>query len=189
MALSAPDPTPEPTCRACARWAALLPVLVRRHRGALVSLARAEGLAGEEALDVVQDAFVALLGYPPDPAQSPRTLRSLTRNLARNRRRLHALARPHEDDPDAVPAADAEPADAVLARAEDQERLAACVGRLADRQRAVVTLRVLDGRSGAEVAEALGLAPGHVAVLLHRAKAELAACMTLTGADHGDADR
>jgi RNA polymerase sigma-70 factor (ECF subfamily) len=52
------------------------------------------------------------------------------------------------------------------------------VASLADLQRAVVTLRMLEGIDGAEVAAALGITPGHVAVLLHRAKANLAACMT-----------
>jgi RNA polymerase sigma-70 factor (ECF subfamily) len=51
------------------------------------------------------------------------------------------------------------------------------VGRLAEAQRAVVTLRMLDELPGEDVARALGLAPGHVAVLLHRAKASLRDCM------------
>ena len=45
-------------------------------------------------------------------------------------------------------------------------------------QRAVVTLRMLDEIDGEDVAGALGITPGHVAVLLHRAKANLLTCMT-----------
>jgi RNA polymerase sigma-70 factor (ECF subfamily) len=58
------------------------------------------------------------------------------------------------------------------------------VGRLGEIQRAVVTLRMLDELPGDDVARALGLKPGHVAVLLHRAKASLRDCMTEDSADN-----
>jgi RNA polymerase sigma-70 factor (ECF subfamily) len=44
----------------------------------------------------------------------------------------------------------------------------------------VVTLRLLEERPGEDVAAALGITPGHVAVLLHRAKQALRVCMTST---------
>jgi RNA polymerase sigma-70 factor (ECF subfamily) len=37
---------------------------------------------------------------------------------------------------------------------------------------------MLEEQSGEDVARALGITAGHVAVLLHRAKAALRACMT-----------
>ncbi len=37
---------------------------------------------------------------------------------------------------------------------------------------------MLDEVPGDDVARTLGISPGHVAVLLHRAKASLLACMT-----------
>jgi len=104
----------------------------------------------------------------------------VTRNLARNRRRLAAVARPHDSDPavlDALPA-DAPTVEELLAAAEDHVRLRGCVQSLGDVQRAVVTLRMLDEVDGEDAARALGITPGHVAVLLHRAKANLLACMT-----------
>jgi len=52
------------------------------------------------------------------------------------------------------------------------------VQTLAEIQRAVVTLRMLDEVPGEDVATALGITPGHVAVLLHRAKGNLLTCMT-----------
>jgi RNA polymerase sigma-70 factor (ECF subfamily) len=109
-----------------------------------------------------------------------RTLVALTRNIARNRRRLHATARPHDGDDAtlaALPAGDDVPEDQLL-RAEQHARLACCVGRLADIQRAVVTLRMLDELPGRDVARQLGVTPGHVAVLLHRAKSALATCLS-----------
>jgi RNA polymerase sigma-70 factor (ECF subfamily) len=160
--------------------------LVHRHRRELVAVARAEGLTAEDAFDAVQDAFQTFLTLPAahplvdagDPSR--KLLVTLTRNVARNRRRLHAQARPHVGDAgslDALPAAEAG-ADELIAAAQDQIRLHRCVQSLAEVQRAVVTLRMLDDVAGEDVAHALGITPGHVAVLLHRAKANLLACMT-----------
>ena len=66
----------------------------------------------------------------------------------------------------------------LLSAAEDQVRLRGCVASLGEMQRAAVTLRMLDEIDGEDVAGTLGITPGHVAVLLHRAKANLLACMT-----------
>ncbi len=52
-----------------------------------------------------------------------------------------------------------------------------CVTELCGVQRAVVTLRLLEERSGEDVAESLGLTRGHVDVLVHRAKQALRVCM------------
>jgi len=163
--------------------------LVHRHRRELAGVARAEGLTAEDALDAVQDAFQTFLTLPAAQplieaadasGDARRLLITLTRNVARNHRRLHANARPHIGDAamiDGLPAA-AAGADDLIAAAEDQIRLHRCVQTLADVQRAVVTLRMLDEVPGEDVAHALGLTPGHVAVLLHRAKVNLLSCMT-----------
>jgi RNA polymerase sigma-70 factor, ECF subfamily len=160
--------------------------LVHLHRAELARVARAEGLTPEDAFDAVQDAFRTFLTLPAAHplidagAPSRRLLITLTRNVARNRRRLHARAKPHASDPEllaALPAAEAG-ADEIIAAAEDQIRLHRCVQTLADVQRAVVTLRMLDDVPGEDVAAALGITPGHVAVLLHRAKNNLLTCMT-----------
>jgi RNA polymerase sigma-70 factor (ECF subfamily) len=160
--------------------------LVHEHRWRLARVARAEGLGAEEAFDAVQEAFASFLVLPrareivetPDDAR--RLLVALTRNIARSGRRLHAHARPHLSDEAALEdLADGEAlSDARLEVAEEQARLAGCVRRLADIQRAVVTLRMLDELPGEDVARRLGIQPGHVAVLLHRAKASLHTCMT-----------
>jgi RNA polymerase sigma-70 factor (ECF subfamily) len=159
--------------------------LVRDHRSRLVAVARHEGLAGEDAFDAAQEAFTAFLILPraqelvgSDWAEH--TLVALVRNVARNARRLHAHARPHVSDAGTVGSLrDAAPtADQRLSEAEERGRLARCVGRLADVQRAVVTLRMLEDRPGQDVARELGIKPGHVAVLLHRAKESLHQCMT-----------
>jgi RNA polymerase sigma-70 factor (ECF subfamily) len=167
-------------------FAGWVTALVHEHRAPLARIARREGLGAEEAFDVVQEAFAAFITMPraqalvAAPGDARRLLAALTRNLARNRRRLHANARPHASDgavvdmlPDGAP-----PADERLVSIEERARLAGCMGRLADVQRAVVTLRMLDELPGQDVARLLGIAPGHVAVLLHRAKASLLHCMT-----------
>lgn len=172
------DPVTAP-CRRCPPWDTL-DALVLAHRSALVALARREGLRGEEALDVVQDALLAwatrYADRPPDRAR--RTLLALTRNLARNRRRRHANARAHLGDESLDTIAANQPApEERLVEAEDRVRLHACLAHLAELQRSVVTMRLLEERAGDEVAVALGLAPGHVAVLLHRARTNLSTCL------------
>ena len=96
--------------------------------------------------------------------------------MARNRRRLHAVAKPHDGDPACWPSCPPTRAsvDDLIAAAEQEMRLRGCVQTLAEVQRAVVTLRMLDDVAGEDVARAARLTPGHVAVLLHRAKAQLA---------------
>ncbi len=160
--------------------------LVHDHRGRLVAVARGEGLGPEEAFDAVQEAFHTFLTLPSartlvDARDDSRNLLvAVTRNLARNRRRRAALARPHDSNPETLAAlpAPAPTVEELLSAAEDQVRLRGCVASLGEMQRAVVTLRMLDEIDGEDVAGTLGITPGHVAVLLHRAKANLLACMT-----------
>jgi RNA polymerase sigma-70 factor (ECF subfamily) len=108
------------------------------------------------------------------PRDAGAWLATIVRNGARNKRRSHHVARPHEpirEDHAVLPEQD-------VARAEEHVRLRACVEQLCDTQRAVVTLRMLEERPGEDVAAALGITRGYVDVLLHRARASLFACMT-----------
>ena len=171
-----------PCC--CAEW---IGSLARDHAAALAAVARREGLAPADALDVVQDAFFTLLGRPEQaslrdrPDDAARLLATLVRNAARNHRRRHFRARPHVDA-DTVALADAAPPpDARLADADTATQLSGCMAKLGDVHRHVVTLRVLEELSGAEAARELGLTAGHVAVLLHRARQQLADCMAASG--------
>ena len=159
--------------------------MVHAHRGRLAAVARREGLTPEDAFDAVQEAFHTFITLPEaqalvDKAEPSRKfLVALTRNVARNRRRLHAVARPHANDESLSEiAASAASIEEVIVAAEEHVRLEGCMRTLAEIPRAVVTLRMLDELPGDDVARTLGIAPGHVAVLLHRAKASLLACMT-----------
>jgi RNA polymerase sigma factor (sigma-70 family) len=156
--------------------------LVHEHRASLVRVARGEGLGAEDAFDVVQEAFHTFLERAEKTTiaggdeGARKLLVTLTRNEARNRRRLHAVSRPHTQV-DGL-AADDPSVEDLIASAEEHVRLAGCLRSLGDVQRAVVTLRMLDEAPGESVARTLGISAGHVAVLLHRAKANLLACMT-----------
>ena len=168
-----------PSC-CCADWVG---DLARTQASRLAAIVRREGVDGADVLDVIQDAFQTLIGRAdfevlrdrPDDAAN--VVAAIARNAARNARRKHHRSKTHEqiEEVDGL-ASEWTPAEAVAAR-EQTAQLAGCMQRLGDLHRSVVTLRVLEELSGAEAAEQLGLSVGHVAVLLHRARAELASCM------------
>lgn len=158
--------------------------LARVHSRGLALVARREGLSPEDALEAVQEAFETFLllpqarGLVEEAKDSANLLGVLVRNVARNMRRRHHRAIPHEPLPDEPTLAADEPSvDEAIERAEEHARLLGCVNRLAELQRQVVRLRLLQEVSGLETAEQLGLAPGRVAVLLHRAKKAILECL------------
>jgi len=159
--------------------------LVHANRAHLTRLVRREGVRAEDALDCVQEAFLGFLGLPQarllvgQPDDSARMLCVLARNIARNRRRRHDYARPHIVDDEIVGqiASDADSADEIISRTEQQALALACLATLNEVQRAVVRLRLVDELPGENVARQLGISPGHLAVLLHRAKQALRHCV------------
>ena len=159
--------------------------LARAHTRALSSIARAEGLSADDALDAVQQAFYTFLNLPEattlvgDEADSRRLLSAVVRNVARNMRRRAYRRLPHEElTPHTEIANDVPGVDELLSRAEDELRLMGCVSKLSDIQQRVVRLRMLEELSGDDVARELALRPDHVATLLYRAKKELFRCVT-----------
>jgi len=173
-----------------------LSTLVRDQRGALAAVARAEGMSPEEALECVQDALATyLMRGPPDsvqpaeagpggdaPAHALASLKTMVRNAARNARRKHARLKQHEPiEIGAEPMSRGLPLDELISHAEDVVRLRLCVAELCDVQRAVVMLRLLEERSGEDVAATLKVSRGYVDVLVHRARASLHVCMRHPG--------
>src|SRR4051812_19944946 len=77
--------------------------LARDRRSELVRLARREGASPEDAVECVQDALCTFLQVaqnkelPADRERWPAYLAGVVRNAARNKRRLHHVARPHDD--------------------------------------------------------------------------------------------
>lgn len=163
--------------------------LVHDHRGRLFRLARREGLRAEDSLDCTQEAFHTFLLLPQarrlveSKEDSLKLLSVLVRNHARNRRRKHEVARPHDSDDHVLSSMveDAEPVDALIERAQEYALMMGCMDHLSRIQRSVVSLRMLDEVPGEDVAAMLGLPKSHVAVLLHRAKDNLRSCMLSAG--------
>lgn len=160
-----------------------LEVLVRVHRRRLVRAAVREGLQQDEALDVLQEALLRFSTHGDWPAHlrddvegAGRLLTTLVKNEARNlRRKKHREVLPMTALTEADVAGEA--LEELLSEAEAYVRLSGCIATLKERQRAVVIARFFEGKSGEEVAAELGLSPGNVAVILHRARASLASCI------------
>jgi len=161
--------------------------LVKHHRATLVSVAKREGVIDEDALDCVQDAFETFLAMEQARriAELDEDARAmlivLTRNEARNRRRRHDRAKVHTELEDDVHALDQTPVDEIVATAETHAVAVGCTVHLAEVQRRVVTLRLVDDLENDDVASELGISKGHAAVLLHRAKRALRGCMESAG--------
>jgi RNA polymerase sigma factor (sigma-70 family) len=145
-------------------------VLVDRYRSPALRLAY--GIAGDEAEDAVQDAFVkmfrALAGFRADAAFRP-WLFTIVANEARNRRRsmsrrtklaLRVSGQPHLDGP---------AADEVAAQRDQRQRLLDAVAALPDRYREVVALRFFAALSELETATVLSCPVGTAKSRLSRA--------------------
>jgi RNA polymerase sigma-70 factor (ECF subfamily) len=155
--------------------------LVERHYTRLYRIALAYLRQREDALDVVQEAFVKTYQSAArwdGSAEAGPWLTRVTVNLAidrwrRNRRRGETFA-PLADDDHAASLADphASPDRAVEGR-EAGERLAIALGALPERQRAVVVLRHYQDLSLEEIARALDMSLGTVKSSLHRALSRL----------------
>ena len=161
--------------------------LVHRHRRELARVARAEGLTPEDAFDAVQDAFQTFITLPAAHPlvdagdESRRVLITLTRNVARNQPPGARAARPHAGDPAAAGRAARRRAgvEELIAAAEDQDPRCTGACRRWPTSSARWSRCACSTTSPAKTSpRALGITPGHVAVLLHRAKDNLLTCMT-----------
>jgi RNA polymerase sigma-70 factor, ECF subfamily len=157
--------------------------LARRHSRALGRLAAREGLATEDALDAVQEAFATFVRLPQARGLSEREdealalLSAVVRNAARNIRRRQR-AREHAPLDETSLAENSTPVDELIALAEAHVAVLGCAQQLTKVQQHVVKLRMIEELAASEVAGILGLSASHVAVLLHRAKAELRRCLS-----------
>jgi RNA polymerase sigma-70 factor, ECF subfamily len=158
--------------------------LVHRHRARLVTYARRRGATPADAFDIVQDTFASFLTLPEARSiahvgdDAVKLLTVIARHNILNRRRK--LARhdtwPDLDVIDALPSPDTESSVDLLLHAERLARAYGCLQRMSRLHRAAVLLSTLDEQPGEDVATSLGVSPGHVRVLLHRARAHVRAC-------------
>jgi RNA polymerase sigma-70 factor (sigma-E family) len=131
---------------------------VRGNADRLLRLARLLVPDGAEAEDLLQTALLRLARHWSRRLDAPDAYVRVTLvNLAKDRgRRSHLVPVPVEPDTDTTAGPDH--ADAIAARAQLDHLLDA----LPPRQRIAVVLRILDGWSEAETAEAMRCAPGTV---------------------------
>jgi RNA polymerase sigma-70 factor, ECF subfamily len=145
--------------------------LYEQYHGSLVRLLYRRTGDRDRAEDLAQEVFVRALETPP---ANPRPwLFAVALNLARDDgrrgvrqgRRLEAL-RAETDGAAALPP------DAELEREEKVAAVRAALAQLSDRDREALLLKA-EGFSYAEIASALGMAPGAVGTTLARARRRL----------------
>src|SRR3954469_5165937 len=144
--------------------------LVQRHATALARFAVSSG-ERNDVDELVQDTFVrafaSLDGFRGD--SSFRTwLFTIERRLLLDRRRSEKRRRDRTEIQESDSATEYDALDAVVAD-ETQRRLQDAVGRLSPTQREVFALRVAEGLSYKEIAEAVGTTEGAARVHYHNA--------------------
>ena len=148
--------------------------LVERYRRG--ALRMAFGIAGDEAEDAVQDAFVKAFGklhtFRPGAAFRP-WLFTIVANEARNRRRSTSRRASAELRLREQPAPIGATSDALAIEHEERRRLVAAVNALSDNHRDVIALRFFAGLNESETAEVLGCAAGTAKSRLSRALDQL----------------
>lgn len=132
----------------------------------------------EDAEDLVQEAFIAAVEkidtFQEGRLFGPWFFRILV-NRGLNARKARAIRRTEQIGPD-VPAHDPSPLRA-MERAEVREQLGTALAALPDRQQTIVRLFELEGFSGVEIAEILGISDGTVRWHLHQARRVLREAM------------
>lgn len=138
------------------------------QRGWLRALARSL-VREDDADDLLQEAWLAALGTRTKARRSLRAwFKGLARNAAPGLRRPAALDLERERDVGELPATDG-----LVARAELQEHLSACVRRLREPYRSTVLLHYFEGLTLEEVGRRMGVPGSTVRTRLARALAEL----------------
>ncbi|HEX6635386.1 MAG TPA: sigma-70 family RNA polymerase sigma factor [Usitatibacter sp.] len=132
----------------------------------------------EEARDLMQHVMVATLeklraGELREPARIASFVfgmcRMMTMDMRRGARRREELLEMY--------AGDLEIADIAVAPRLDEARVAACLERLAERERSVLVLSFYEDEPADRVGAALGLSAGNVRVVRHRAIEKLRECV------------
>lgn len=158
--------------------------IVRRHHAHVFRLARLLVARADQAEDVLQQTFLSAwqgaAGYRGE-ASARTWLLTIARNAAW-RMRERTAREPVADTPLdelGIQAGWGSPdPEALAAAAERRDRLNAAFADLAADDRAILTLRDLEGLSGEETAALLGLGVPAMKSRLHRARMRLAARLT-----------
>lgn len=121
----------------------------------------------QDANDLLQDVFVSVLralGRLEDPRHFPAWVCTIARNRARDHLKRR---RPAEELPEELPESAAS-ARARVSRQDEAAEALECLQGLPEAYRETLTLRLVEGLSGPEIAERTGLTHGSVRVNLHR---------------------
>ena len=164
-----------------ARRDAAFAEIVCRHSDALYRLALASLADPDDALDVVQETFVAAHGalhrFDPDRAMRP-WLARIALNRCRDRLRRRKVRRflmpfgSADNAPDMI-ADDAPGHDTVAADRQELARTMLAISQLPAAIREPMLLRAIEGLSQAETSEALGISEKAVETRLRRAREKL----------------
>lgn len=144
--------------------------LVLRHREMVEGVCRRELPQRADADDVVQEVFIALAAEAGSIHGQPGAwLRTVAQHRCLNHHRARQRRRIHEHDAGSLLGRDLSPA----GPAEDPEVVDACLGSLAEEDRALLVRLYFHGLSQAEVARSDHLAP----VQIHRRVRRALACL------------
>ena len=160
--------------------------LVDRHHGALVRLARTFVPTDAIAAEVAQDTWLAVLRQL-DRFEGRASLKTWIFRILVNRARTRGVRERRtvpfsscRDPDEEVDLGERQAATRAwwdperrLGSLECREALRAALAELPARQRAVVTLRDVEGLSAEEVCDLLAVSPGNQRLLLHRARTRL----------------
>jgi RNA polymerase sigma-70 factor (ECF subfamily) len=157
-----------------ARWMAgdqrAATLLVERHAGALARFAASVGARGDVE-EIVQDTFVRAFASL-DSFRGESSLRTwlftIARRLLLDRRRSERRRGEQVQVQDSDVTTEFDPLDSVVAD-ETQQRMREAVARLTPTQKEVFTLRVSEGLSYKEIADAVGSTEGAARVHYHNA--------------------
>jgi RNA polymerase sigma-70 factor (ECF subfamily) len=170
--------------------------LVREVRRAVVRYGTAQRLSREDADDLAQEVCLAVVKVVPGWRETGRSMWGFVFTVARNkvtdgvRRQVRqgSLGRHVALDDEANCGAlalldgDAGPEERAVAN-DSTRRMEALLSQLPATQHEVLLLRAVVGLTGKETAEALGLSPGSVHVLQHRAVTRLRALYASSGVE------
>jgi RNA polymerase sigma-70 factor (ECF subfamily) len=135
-----------------------------------------------EAEDVLQDVYVAVWGkagsYDPARASPITWLVAIARNRAIDRLRASVTSRRMDPIEAALEVREGAPAATeLLERAQDNARLAICLGELEERQSIAIRSAFLDGNTYEELAQRMKVPLGTIKSWIRRGLLKLRACL------------
>jgi RNA polymerase sigma factor (sigma-70 family) len=187
--LSTDDPEPASEAELLARLRAepadTIGDVVARFERPLLKYARALIGGDGAAQDVVQEAFLRLLSKVRSVENLSAWLGRVTHNLAIDHVRREARMRKRHQAAVAELSPFTADSNHEPGRREAADILERELGRLGVNERAVIVLKVLEGRSYKEISAITGLSTGNVGYLIHHGLKKLAAQMKAADAFRG----